>query len=1022
MELDDKNQLHDERDAGQAFGESAADCYKTMFEEQQGTAVITPFGTVTAVIIGDVTYSGVAIGPEDTEAALSENSTVAVQDVSYSSTSLAAGSGTNRLFVADRISMTGSKSQYSGAIYNSNGTASISNSIFSTCTSMDGGAICNAENAVLTITGSTLTKNFAGEVPSYTSFGGAIYNEGFASISGCILEGNTSNEGGAIGNADSGTLMVSGSTFSNNEATDNAGGGAIDNSGTATIVGCLFVADSPQKGSAVRNGGSSAEITITGNTFTGNTSGHDGAAVSNSWATATIENNTFKNNLAENYGGAVQNYYGAATMSGNIFIGNTAGKYDGGAIYNYGTATLMVSESSFTGNVADKGGAMANMGTASLIGCVFTGNTADDWGGAIYNAGTMSVSGNTFSTNVATMGSAIRNEGTASMLAVSGSTFSENMSYSGGAIFNLRGIVTVVDSVFAGNTGGGGAAIENTWIATITDCSFSDNFSSGGVIRGSNDTTVSKCVFTNNAVTNYGGAIYNNGTASRLAVDQGLFIGNSAGNYGGAIYHHEGIAGISASTFSGNFATYLGGAIGCGLTTNLLKIDNDVFLENTSGKGGAVFSVGTTTIDNSVFAENTASSGGAICSVGTAMVVAGTFSGNSAICGGAIYNIFGTTDISDSAFTGNLAGTGGAIYNGTNGLLMIERGTFSDNTADSGSAIFNDKSGIVNVTGSIFSDNNSKSSDAGAIYNKSGTVNVTGSTFCGNLTGYNGYGGALNNNLIGALSTIEGCVFDGNSADYYGGAIYNSAGTMAITDSTFFGNTAAYNGGAIYNDGSATISGNTFANNTAAYNGGAIYNDTPPAAACGTTVSRNIFANNTAGTCGGAICNLDNSTVTITDSTFVGNSAGIGGAIYNKKQSWIYGTVIISDCIFTTETDTIYNAGDMTIGGTIWTAANITSETAVTVESETKLVLDISVYAGTTTKELLSDFGTMFGMSQENLAMSINVAENQADGAYVLATDASSLKQKSLTVTVDGNPQDSCSVSVGGEESYGDKT
>ncbi|MCQ2378391.1 MAG: hypothetical protein MJ016_04160, partial [Victivallaceae bacterium] len=100
-------------------------------------------------------------------------------------------------------------------------------------------------------------------------------------------------------------------------------------------------------------------------------------------------------------------------------------------------------------------------------------------------------------------------------------------------------------------------------------------------------------------------------------------------------------------------------------------------------------------------------------------------------------------------------------------------------------------------------------------------------------------------------------------------------------------------------------------------------------------------------------------------------------------------------------------------------AANITSTNAISVEENTSLVLDLSVYAGTTTKELLTNYNTMFGESQKDLTISINVASDQTFGKYVLATGVDTLRQTEFTITLDGDTEKSFTVSVGGGMAYG---
>ena len=137
-------------------------------------------------------------------------------------------------------------------------------------------------------------------------------------------------------------------------------------------------------------------------------------------------------------------------------------------------------------------------------------------------------------------------------------------------------------------------------------------------------------------------------------------------------------------------------------------------------------------------------------------------------------------------------------------------------------------------------------------------------------------GGAIYD--IGTLAITNSTLSD-NSAPSggHGGAIYSASGsvgpTLTISNSTFSGNTSPEDGGAIYNHGvPLTITGSTFSNNSG-YGGGGVYSD----ATSGTiSVSNSTFSGNSASLgSGGGI--LTNSSLTLTNSTFSGNSAPVGG-------------------------------------------------------------------------------------------------------------------------------------------------
>ncbi|MDB6173340.1 MAG: polymorphic outer membrane protein [Chthoniobacteraceae bacterium] len=105
----------------------------------------------------------------------------------------------------------------------------------------------------------------------------------------------------------------------------------------------------------------------------------------------------------------------------------------------------------------------------------------------------------------------------------------------------------------------------------------------------------------------------------------------------------------------------------------------------------------------------------------------------------------------------------------------------------------------------------------------------------------NSYGGAIYNFNA---STLMQCTFSGNFSHGEGGAIYTAAGNVALTQCTLYGNSAgnAYSGGALYNGNSTmrlthcTLSGNSSST------GGAIFNRAV------LILANSIVAGNSAGT------------------------------------------------------------------------------------------------------------------------------------------------------------------------------
>lgn len=210
----------------------------------------------------------------------------------------------------------------------------------------------------------------------------------------------------------------------------------------------------------------------------------------------------------------------------------------------------------------------------------------------------------------------------------------------------------------------------------------------------------------------------------------------------------------------------------------------------------------------------------------------------------------------------------------------------------------------VSVTNTTFVDNYTTDgvNGGGAIRVTGGTLNIEGSTFTGNSVAPTSDGGAVSAENSGNV-TINNSVFDKNerigNQNQYGGALSiknpGVAGTViSITNSAFTNNKndATGNmtrGGAIqiFDQAaklkSATIDNVLFKNNTVVQNNGGALAFMAIQGSTTTTVSNSTFIGNTAGKYGGAIY-YEASTGTgnkIINSTFVGNQAkyilGTGG-------------------------------------------------------------------------------------------------------------------------------------------------
>ena len=160
--------------------------------------------------------------------------------------------------------------------------------------------------------------------------------------------------------------------------------------------------------------------------------------------------------------------------------------------------------------------------------------------------------------------------------------------------------------------------------------------------------TLENLMLTNGNSTDFGGALYNQGT---LNINNCTFINNNA-SAGGAIYNEYG---------------------------SLIESSN-IFINNNASIGGAIYNECKYTNINSIFNSNIASTGGAIYNkYGSLTESSSTFTHNNADNGGVIYNYGGEVTVNYCRITGN---TTPDIYNDTNaitGMLYVDNNWWGTN-------------------------------------------------------------------------------------------------------------------------------------------------------------------------------------------------------------------------------------------------------------------------------------------------------------------------------------------------------
>lgn len=241
-----------------------------------------------------------------------------------------------------------------------------------------------------------------------TDDGGAIYNYGgIVTLNNCVVSGNTADgSGGGLHNYPSsgptGTINVNQSVFRLNEA---AGpGGAINmldsdySGGTLNLVNSTLEGNSSNEGGAIHAHYSS--LVITGSTISGNTSNTYGGGIFMWGSSAGIVGSTLNDNTAVNSGGGIATLgFFTLDVTNSTLSGNAAGDWGGGIDGDGGDygGSVEITNSTITENTANGGGGLTGFYTDTILRRnLIAGNTANSAGPEVYIDGS---SGATISAN-----------------------------------------------------------------------------------------------------------------------------------------------------------------------------------------------------------------------------------------------------------------------------------------------------------------------------------------------------------------------------------------------------------------------------------------------------------------------------------------------------------------------------------------------------------------------------------------------------------------------------------------------
>ena len=353
----------------------------------------------------------------------------------------------------------------------------------------------------------------------YNITGGGIINRGMLTLTGSNIISNT---GGGISNG--GVLTLTDSHFISNLATSTFAGGGMANSGTATLTNTHFISNTAYSGGGIYNSGGT--LNVANSDFISNTADRLGGGIANNnSSTATLTDCEFiANTASDDVGGGFANTGGStATLTDCNFISNKATFY-GGGLYNGFFSIVTLTNTHFIFNSADRnsntleggsGGGMANSGKAALINSEFIANSASDVGGGIFNSNdsivTLILTNSDFVSNTAERGGGIYNH--YSTMTATNTHFISNTAEYGGGIYNNNGTMTTANSEFIVNiafTSGGGVYIEGG-NATVATSRLLDNEAetSGGALQQIAGTTTidQSCIMDNSdtAINHVGG-------------------------------------------------------------------------------------------------------------------------------------------------------------------------------------------------------------------------------------------------------------------------------------------------------------------------------------------------------------------------------------------------------------------------------------------------------------------------------------------------------------------------------------
>ena len=257
-------------------------------------------------------------------------------------------------------------------------------------------------------------------------------------------------------------------------------------------------------------------------------------------------------------------------------------------------------------------------------------------------------------------------------------------------------------------------------------------------------------------------------------------------------------------------------------------------------------------------------------------------SGNETLAGGGLYADESIVSLTRCELSGNTASEGGGAYLYYAVTYTDSGSTYADNIATTGwgGGLNAYWSHTVSLTDSVFERNQARDSSGGALASSwYSTLAVEGASFVDNSAGNSG--GAVMNYVLSGTTVFRDSTFTGNTAADYGGAIEHEwYASLWLDGSSFSQNEAGADGGAVglWYDASMSVRASAFEGNSSLGGvGGAINFQPEQGGPHSLDVRETTFEDNTAAVHGGAIYGDFSGEVSILESAFDRNHAGVEG-------------------------------------------------------------------------------------------------------------------------------------------------